>query len=179
MIHTAPHDALAALLRYPGRDLPAAAEACRERLAEAHPEDYSEAARSIADFGDRIAALSPEEREELYTHTFDLNPVCALEIGWHLWGEAYERGAFLVRMRDLLRRTGVPEETELPDHLTSALPALARLEPAEAADLATKFVLPALARMLAGLSNKDNPYERVLRAAEIVVAARGLAERSA
>ncbi len=42
--------------------------------------------------------------EELYTRTFDLNPVCALEIGWHLFGEDYERGAFLVRMRDQLRR---------------------------------------------------------------------------
>lgn len=175
-----PLDRLAALLRYPAQDLPALAETCRAELAEGH----LEAARRIGEFADRMAALLPEGREELYTYSFDLNPACALEVGWHLWGEAYERGAFLVRMRELMLRTGVAEETELPDHLTSLLPALARLAPGEAADLAAKAVLPALDKMLAGMRGKDNPYELVLRAIQAVLvqdvvrAAPALAESS-
>ena len=30
--------------------------------------------------------------EETFTRTFDVNPACALEVGWHLFGEEYARG---------------------------------------------------------------------------------------
>ena len=39
----------------------------------------------------------PEQIQELYTRTFDINPVCTLEIGWHIFGEDYARGALLVK----------------------------------------------------------------------------------
>jgi nitrate reductase delta subunit len=153
-----PFDRLAELLAYPGPDLACNAEEVRDLLAATDPA----AARCIESFLAHVETLSRAEREELYTRTFDLNPVCALEIGWHLYGEAYERGAFLVRMRELLRRAGLAEGIELPDHLTSALPAFGRMEAPEAAAFATEFLLPALDKMLAGL--EDNPYEPVLRA---------------
>src|SRR6266568_3182701 len=62
----------------------------------------------------------PEDpaRQELYVQTFEFNPACTLELGWHLFGENYERGEFLVRMREQLRRHGIAESNELPDHLT-------------------------------------------------------------
>jgi nitrate reductase molybdenum cofactor assembly chaperone len=172
-------DSLAELLAYPGADFPARVEVCRAAVT-----DRLEAERRTAEFAERMAALTPEGREELYTHTFDLSPACTLEIGWHIWGEAYERGAFLVRMRELLREIGLPESTELPDHLTSVLPALARIEPSGAADLAGKAVLPALDKILAGMRGKDNPYELVLRSVQAVIVqdiarpAPELAERS-
>jgi nitrate reductase delta subunit len=165
-----PWDRLAELLAYPGPDLACNAEETRDLLATTDPG----AAGSIGSFLEQVEGLSRAEREELYTRTFDLNPVCALEIGWHLWGEAYERGAFLVRMRDLLRRTGVAEGIELPDHLTAALPAFGRMAPQEAAAFAAGFLVPALDKMLAGLAG--NPYEPVLAAVHALASRAALAQ---
>ncbi len=96
--------------------------------------------------------------QELYIQTFEFNPACTLEIGWHLFGENYERGEFLVRMRDELRRHGIVETTELPDHLTHVLQLIGRMEREEACRLAGEIVLPALDKMQ---MTEDNPYRPV------------------
>lgn len=120
----------------------------------------------FARFADGVSRRSPAALEELYTHTFDLNPVCALEVGWHLHGESYDRGRFLVQMRGLLERLEIDEGGELPDHLASVLPALARLDPDERKKLGHRSVIPALARMLAAFDGRDNPYADALRTAD-------------
>ena len=98
--------------------------------------------------------------QELYVQTFEFNPACTLEIGWHLFGENYERGEFLVRMREQLRRHGIAESTELPDHLTYLLPLVASMDHGEAAQLAGEFILPALAKIRSAIH--DNAYEPVI-----------------
>ena len=94
--------------------------------------------------------------QELYIQTFEFNPACTLEMGWHLFGENYERGEFLVRMRQELRRYGIRESSELPDHLTHLLRLIARMEHEDAARLAGEFLLPALGKMQLA---EDNPYK--------------------
>jgi len=103
-------------------------------------------------------------RQELYVQTFEFNPACTLEIGWHLFGENYERGEFLVRMREQLRRHRIDESTELPDHLTLLLPLIASMDGDEAAQLVGEFVLPALAKVKGALSG--SPYESVIATIE-------------
>jgi nitrate reductase delta subunit len=103
-------------------------------------------------------------KQELYVQTFEFNPACTLEIGWHLFGENYERGEFLVRMREQLRRYGIVESSELPDHLTHLLALIGRMEHEEAAELAGHFLLPALAKIQDGL--KENPYGSVIAAVQ-------------
>ncbi len=102
--------------------------------------------------------------QELYVETFEFNPACTLEIGWHLFGENYERGEFLVRMREQLRRYGVTESTELPDHLVHLLALIERMERDEAAELAGQYLLPALAKIHAAV--KENAYEPLIAAVE-------------
>src|SRR3972149_5384978 len=85
-----------------------------------------------------------EELEESFTRTFDLNPVCCLEVGWQLYGEDYNRGSFMVEMRQRIRSHGITETLELPDHLSNLLPLLGRMEPQEAGPLCASFVLSAL-----------------------------------
>src|SRR3990172_6774062 len=106
-------DLLASLVKYPRADYKERVEACLRVLSEEHPG----AGAILQPFADCVRGMSAEELEELYTLTFDINPLCCLEVGWQLYGEEYERGAFLVEMRQLLRDCGVRESTELPDHL--------------------------------------------------------------
>jgi len=163
-------DALAALLAYPGPGYRVGGAVAAQFLAAA-PAEVREAVQAHLR---QVAEIPDAELEELYTRTFDLNPVAALDVGWHLYGEAYERGAFLAEARDLLRRTGVADGPELPDHLTLLLPVLARLPEDEAAALGHR-ILPAIEKMRAALSAKASPYESLLAAVEAVT--RGAAGR--
>lgn len=161
--------ALAALLDYPRGDLTAAVERCRALLAR---RDRS-AAEDLGAL--ERAAAAPAALEELYTRTFDLDPVVTLEVGWHLYGEQYERGRFLARCRELLAAAGVDERGELPDHLASLLRALPRLPRADAARLAAKHLRPAVEKIHSGLGGAegatDNPYRPVLAAVHGAVTA--------
>jgi nitrate reductase delta subunit len=142
------------------------------RLFEYPGEGYRSAAREaalasgsaeIAEFAGRIASFSTEELQELFIQTFDLNPDCTLDIGWHLFGENYERGEFLVKLRLLIRRHGIEESAELPDHLTHVLKLLDRMDQQEGGELSARCVLPALEKMLHAIEGKGSPFEELLR----------------
>jgi len=154
------YDLLAAVVNYPGEDYARRVARCVEALAGLHPQS----AVALGRFRDHIAPLSVEELQERYTRTFDMDPNCALDIGWHLFGENYDRGTFLVRMRQELRRHALAETQELPDHLTHVLAVLGRMAPDKADEFAAACVLPALEKIRAGLAGKDNPYKDVLDA---------------
>jgi len=152
----------AGLFRYPGG-------VGHERLVN----DLHELRGALPELGDDLEPLAnwaterePSALEELFTRTFDSNAERALEVGWHLHGENYARGVFLVRMRGLLREAGVTETTELPDHLSHLLLVMARSEPDVAGALARGVVTPALAKIAAGFDNQENPYFCALRGLE-------------
>lgn len=151
-------DLLATLLRYPVDGYLDTARLCSEALSR----NDHEAAMFLTRFLAQTRDLSVEGLQELYTATFDLDPKCALEVGWHLFGENYERGEFLVRMRGRLRQLGIGESTELPDHITHALQALGRMEPDESAEFATACLFPALDKMCAGVQGRSNPFGNIL-----------------
>ncbi|MBI5631287.1 MAG: nitrate reductase molybdenum cofactor assembly chaperone [Elusimicrobia bacterium] len=166
---TTPADVLthiAVLLEYPKGDLMSAiARARKSAVAES-----LEAAAALEPFAGFAQDHSQAELEEAFVQTFDLNPSCALEIGWHLYGEDYKRGAFLVEMRGFMRRLAIAEDSELPDHLRHVLEVLARLEPAAGWQLAQDKVLPALAKMR--LASQGAAYDAVLRAVELLIETR-------
>lgn len=139
---------LADLLRYP--------EARLARASDDSPE--------VAAFFDEIERVAPEGMEELYTQTFDLNPVATLEIGWHLWGEQYERGRFLADLRALQASLGIDARNELPDHLTVLLETIDRMN--EPGPLAEQ-IAPALQKIAAPLEEHGNPYRHLIRAAAL------------
>jgi len=151
-------DLLAKLFRYPTEGYLHEVVRSFEVLAVGR----REISEPFAKFLKQVRSLTVKDLQALYTTTFDLDPVCSLEVGWHLFGENYERGEFLVRMRGELRRLGVKESTELPDHLSHALEALDRMEPDEAADFAAACLAPALDKMIAGIKGKSNLFENLL-----------------
>jgi nitrate reductase molybdenum cofactor assembly chaperone len=160
------YEQFARLLSYPDADYLEAATLC-QRAAEQFSE---EAERNLRAFHSQIEGRTTEQIQELFVQTFDLNPVCVLEVGWHLYGDNYDRGAFLVKTRGQLRRHGIAESHELPDHLTHVLALLARMEPEEASAFAAANVIPALDKMLGGMAGKESPYEFLLRALRATLA---------
>ena len=152
------YTALAGLLTYPDASFSRRLARCWELLGR----DDSQATTHLTDFDVATRGCVLADLEEIYTRTFDFSPACALEIGWHLFGEDYNRGALLVRLREELARHGIQESCELPDHLTHVLPLLDCMTLAEAARFAEACVAPAVEKILAGLEGKQTPYENVL-----------------
>ncbi len=149
-------EALAALFTYPGNGYAAAAENAVASSGSAAP--------SLSAFATEVRRMPLSALRELYTGTFDLQPVCALDLGWHLFEEDYQRGLLLARMRRELRAHGIPETRELPDHLSHALLLLGRMEPAQAEEFAAAIVVPAVEQMLQQLMPSENLFRGLLRA---------------
>lgn len=160
------HDGLAALLRYPGPGHRELAEGIQALAGSEAPA----IAALIAEFLRESATLTTAGMEELYTITFDLSPVVTLEVGWHLFGEQYERGAFLARLRGELQAAGIDERGELPDHLTVLLPLLGRLDDASRRELVREKVAPALVKIRRALDETPNPYRHLLVAVDRLLA---------
>lgn len=152
------YDTLGRLLIYPTEDIKAVAQECYRSVKSFD----LPAGQAVANFAEKANNSSLAEMQELYTRTFEINPVCAMEVGWQLFGERYERGTFMVKMRQTLRNLGISESTELPDHLVHVLQAIDRLEPEEAAEFAGLFLVPAVDKMLAGFKDNNNVYRDIL-----------------
>jgi nitrate reductase delta subunit len=151
-------DAVSTLLLYPDAQAEADLTAASEWLI-VNGDGLAEAARRFARF---VADSDASVREERFTRTFDINPACSLELGWHLYGEDYKRGAFLVDMRQLIRGLGIEETQELPDHLIHALRCLERLPSPKVEQFSTAYLQPALSKMLEGYTSEDCPWRPVL-----------------
>ncbi len=108
-------------------------------------------------FFDYCANTDLADIEEHFTLTFDMNPASCLEIGWHLFGEDYKRGQFLVYMRQALADRKIKESIELPDHLSHCLRLLAVLKQDEAQTYVQTYLLIPLQKIIENL-NPDNPY---------------------
>ena len=131
--------------------------------------DLPEAAQGISQFGQFVEQCNAVELEEAFTRTFDVNPACALEIGWHLFGEDYMRGQFLVRMREELAKYDIPESGELPDHLTHVLAVIAAMPADEARHFSHACVFPALHKMQTSLDKNESPYRHIIRCLILVL----------
>lgn len=151
---------LAVLFSYPKWNVHKQANKCILALQNAPRATLEE----FRKFHTEIAGLNFEQVQELFTRTFDLNPLCSLEIGWQLYGEDYGRGEFLVKMRQHLRECEIPESVELPDHLSHALTLLAKLPKEEATEFASVYLLAAVDKMRNTWKENRNGYANLLEA---------------
>lgn len=138
----------ASLLAYPGPDYQENVHTC----ALAAPSEEME------EFDRMVQGRPMEALQELYAQTFDWNPDTTLDIGWHLFGENYDRGDFLANLRGALKTYGVAESKELPDHLSLVLPLLDRMPADERAEFAVKYAVPALDKLCGGLTKTESPF---------------------
>ena len=151
-------NAFSRLLSYPGEHTAQAAELLYVVLQGEIPS----AASDLSQFGAFLEQHETWEIEEAFTGTFDVNPACALEVGWHLFGEEYARGMFLVRMREEMRKYGLQESVELPDHISHVMAVVAAMPEAKAAKFVRACVQPAVVKMNDALAKRDTPYRHVI-----------------
>jgi nitrate reductase delta subunit len=143
----AKYDRFARLFTYPGENY---VDRCREA--------------GLNEVAERLAPLGPSGIQELFTATFDWSPSTSLDLSWHLYGEQYARGEFLVRVRQLLRDHNVSESAELPDHITHILALLGRMEPRAAAEFTRDYAAPAVAKLVAALEGSASEFAPMMRA---------------
>lgn len=150
---------LAEALRYPW---PGQTEIL-ERYLEMMP--AGSARKSLAAFVAYARSVSLAEREELYTRTWDLNPIAAPYLGFQVWGEKYQRGNFMAQLSQVLRENGIDLGGELPDHLVPVLRYLDRVEqPTPALDNILAQAIRAMGQSFRDKSEGGNPYLHLLNA---------------
>lgn len=154
----------ARLLDYPTEDPLPAAEKCIDLLGADRPE----AALELLPFVRMAGDSRLEKLQEVYTATFDLQPLCHPYVGYQLCGEGRQRAQFLVKLQEIYRERGHDPGGELADHLVEVLRFLA-LPGDEAArrELVEEGLLPALEKMTGGFDKPGHPYGRMLRSLQI------------
>jgi nitrate reductase delta subunit len=158
-------DALAALVSYPRAEIHDAVRACAAALHKTCPQ----AGEEIERFDYAVAETPLHVLQDVYVAAFDFDPGCSLELGWHLFGESHDRGAFMASIRERLEGLDIAETEGLPDHLANLLRLLAREEPARAGPLAER-IAPALAHVRAELKARRSFYHHLLAAVDLTVA---------
>ena len=160
------YEALGSLLEYPGADWGARVERCEESLTVQEPE----VAAQFVGFHRKTGEMSIPQLQELYTQTFDLNPVCTLDIGYHLFGENYKRGELLANLRKTEAPYCLGQENQLPDYLPVLLRLLVKLEDEDLRrSLIVELLIPALDTMLKSLGTAENPYRHVVEVIRLVL----------
>lgn len=137
--------AFADMLDYPAPGLAETVRRCEALVAERQPA----AADLLAEFRSFVEATPAGMLEEVYAGTFDLGASCHPFVGYHLFGETYQRSAFLVGLRESYAPHGFSTGTELPDHLAVMLRFLAICDDGALTDeLVRLTMLPALKQMI-------------------------------
>ena len=158
-------DAFAALFEYPGSDIKEQAAQCLIQLQPIHPE----IAEALEKFVRRLDQLSLDKMRELYTTTFDMQPVCYPYLGYQLFGESYKRGAFMAQLNEAYHAIGYSAVQELPDHIAIVLRFLGLDATNRQNDfcqaLINEGLIPAMEKMLKVFGEgSENPYFGLLSA---------------
>jgi nitrate reductase delta subunit len=160
------YEILADLHDYPVADWQLRCDECNALLNAENQSFVSH----FALFASETERLSLSDLQELYTRTFDLSPVCALEIGYHLFGENYKRGVFLANLRETEAPFDLGQEHQLPDYLPVLLRLLTKLDEEELRSaLIVDCMIPATEKMLKTLSEGENPYRHLIAVINMVL----------
>lgn len=158
-------DSFATLLEYPASAMTEQATQLLEGLTPLHPES----AEALEKFVRMLDQLSLEKMRELYTVTFDMQPVCYPYVGYHLFGESYKRGAFMAQLNEAYHARDYSAGQELPDHVSVILRYLGLDSTNRQGEfcqpLLSEGLIPALEKMLKVFDEgSDNPYFGLLSA---------------
>jgi nitrate reductase delta subunit len=156
-------DALAAAVEYPR--LSTAEQARRaSSMFGTGGDDSKVVPAALGALAEWLEARDIGEAEERYTTLFDLQPVATLNLGYHIFGDTYERGALLAGLVREHNRHGVNFDHDLPDAMPALLRLLGRMEDDEDRRLLVHaVVLPALAKVNQAIEKSTDPWSALVR----------------
>ena len=148
-------------LQYPDEELVAARG---ELAAAAATLPGGAALRSLERFFAWFVQTSPLELAQHYVQTFDLHKRSALYLTFYSLGDRRDRGLALLRLKQLYRAAGLPQEgSELPDYLPVMLE-FAAAAPTGQGELVLREHRAALELVRLSVREQDSPYAHVLDA---------------
>ncbi len=150
MLRSSLYDALAAVFAHPRpsylKDLTTAIAAFEH--------EYPKAAEQLREFERLLPTGDALALEELFTRTFDVQPITSLDVGYTLFGEDYKRGALLA---NLSREHTMAKNicgAELADNMSNVLRLLPRWTDAAVRD---EFVHVMLGRAVQEMIREFEP----------------------
>ena len=116
--------------------------------------------------------MSHFELQELYTRTFDHNPMCSPALSVHLFGvESFKRSHLMVGLMDMYRIAEFTVTGESADHMSTVVRFLPLAENGAREEVAQFILLPGMAKIAEFLDSKSNPYSYLMKATISIVAA--------
>jgi len=173
----------AELLEYPRPGVAQTARECRA-LIEA---ESAKAAVLLGEFAVFAERTPHATLEEIFTSTFDLSASCHPYVGYHMFGEAYKRSAFMLELQDRFREHNFTQGVELPDHIAVLLRFMECCPDTElTSEIARDALVPTLEPMTAvpegepaeegeeppEVFDTGNDYRRVLHALRLILQVR-------
>jgi nitrate reductase assembly molybdenum cofactor insertion protein NarJ len=147
---------LGRLLSYPMADFDDVLDLAKESVDSLH----------LLAFRNAINPLTHDEREELYTATFDVTPRCVPYASIHLFGEEnFKRGEFMAALHSQYEQVGFDTFGELPDHIAVLLRYASTLGEPARRELVEFCMLRPLEKITQSLP-EDHPYLHILNAAD-------------
>jgi nitrate reductase assembly molybdenum cofactor insertion protein NarJ len=151
---------LAALFDYPGPGTRDSVEKPGSVVRSLLPGMYDQ----YEAFSKHVKNHTPAGLQEYYIATFDVQALCFLDIGYVLYGEDYQRGVFLVHMKQEQEKAGNDCGSELPDHLPNILRLLPKIkDELLSEELVFSMMIPALEKMIGSFHSEENVYKGLLR----------------
>lgn len=150
---------LARMFMYPTSDLREDLAACKAVVM-----NYGqELLPGFQNFNNHVVEKPLSLQQEYYVSTFDVQPLCTLDIGYVLFGEDYRRGEFMVNIKKEHLKASNDCGSELPDHLTNILKLLPKMKNAELAEeLIVSLLLPAISEIILKFRGAENLYRGLL-----------------
>jgi nitrate reductase molybdenum cofactor assembly chaperone NarJ/NarW len=147
------------LFCYPDADTEQTVTNCYELLAQKSPVG----AEQLRNFKEFIEVSAPARREETFTATFELQPLCHPYVAWQLCGESQQRTLLLMKLNELYRQHEFSAGNDLPDHLSEVLRFIGTSDDVQChAELVADAIIPTLDKMIAAIEKEDHPYRSLL-----------------
>ena len=153
------YQVLANMFRYPEEGTMQYFSEFREMIQVEMPEKAGDMQQAV----DKHMQLSIRDQQEYYLKTFDVQPICYLDVGYVLFGEDYKRAQLLVNLQSEHKKAEVECGSELGDHLPNVLTLLSKVtDPDFAEELGFIITTPAVRFMLTKFKNIDTNYYQEL-----------------
>ncbi|MBL7889788.1 MAG: hypothetical protein JNL24_09555 [Bacteroidia bacterium] len=137
---------LSELFKYPDSGFLEKMDRC-EQLMKEH---YSNAASEFSVFSSYMKNATIDEREEIYTKTFDVQPICYLDLGYVIFGEDYKRGAFLLHMQTEQKKLNNDCGSDLPDNIANVFTLISKSNDTDfISELVSDIIIPAVKKIIA------------------------------